>query len=221
MVARPLQDAKTQGTSGAGHSMSKVVVFNHVTLDGVMQAPGRPDEDRRGGFTHGGWAAARMDSVMGEVTQEAMASRSTLLFGRFTYEGFASFWPKQKDNPITEVLNEAQKYVASRTLSEPLPWQNSTLLKGDASEAVGRLKKIDGKDLVILGSGELIQSLMRHRLIDRFVLMIHPVVLGAGRRLFGDGGPVSTLQLVDTKPTTTGVVIATYELAADNHGSRT
>ena len=187
-----------------------------MTLDGVMQAPGRPDEDRRDGFTHGGWAAGRMDSVMGEVTQEAMASRASLLFGRFTYEGFAGFWPKQKDNPFTEVLNGAQKYVASRTLSDPPPWQNSTLLKGDAAEAVGRLKKIDEKDLVILGSGELIQSLMSHRLIDRFVLMIHPVVLGSGRRLFRDGAVASTLKLVDSKPSTTGVVIATYELAADN-----
>ncbi len=187
-----------------------------MTLDGVMQAPGRPDEDRRGGFAHGGWAAARMDSVMGEVTQEAMESRATLLFGRVTYEGFASFWPKQKDNPFTEVLGQAQKYVATRTLNEPLPWQNSTLLKGDAAEAVGRLKKTMAKDMVILGSGELIQSLMRHRLIDRFVLMIHPVVLGTGRRLFGEGGAVSALRLVDTKPTTTGVVIATYELAGDD-----
>jgi len=191
-------------------------VFNHMTLDGVMQAPGRPDEDRRDGFTHGGWAAGRMDSVMGEVTQEAMASRASLLFGRFTYEGFAGFWPKQTDNPFTEVLNGAQKYVASRTLTDPLPWQNSTLLKGDAAEAVGRLKKTAEKDLVILGSGELIQSLMSHRLIDRFVLMIHPVVLGTGRRLFRDGAAVSTLKLVDSRPSTTGVVIATYELAADN-----
>ena len=191
-------------------------MFNHMTLDGVMQAPGRPDEDRRDGFTHGGWAAGRMDSVMGEVTQEAMASRASLLFGRFTYEGFAGFWPKQTDNPFTEVLNGAQKYVASRTLTDPLPWQNSTLLKGDAAEAVGRLKKTAEKDLVILGSGELIQSLMSHRLIDRFVLMIHPVVLGTGRRLFRDGAAVSTLKLVDSRPSTTGVVIATYELAADN-----
>src|SRR6185312_3612824 len=172
-----------------------------MTLDGVMQAPGRPDEDRRDGFAHGGWAAARMDSVMGEVTQEAMASRAALLFGRITYEGFASFWPKQPDNPFTEVLNDAQKYVVSRTLGEPLPWQNSTLLKGDASEAVGRLKKTADKDLVILGSGELIHSLMAHRLVDRFVLMIHPVVLGSGRKLFNDGGLVSALKLVDTKPT--------------------
>ena len=195
--------------------MSQVVVFNHMTLDGVMQAPGRPDEDRRGGFAHGGWAAARMDSVLGEVTKESMASSASLLFGRITYEGFASFWPKQQDNPFTEVLNSTQKYVASRTLNEPLPWENSTLLRGDAAEAVGRLKKTMARDMVILGSGELIQSLMTHRLIDRFVLMIHPVVLGTGRRLFVEGGALSTFRLVDTKPTTTGVVIATYELAAD------
>jgi dihydrofolate reductase len=190
--------------------MGKVVVFNHVTLDGVMQAPGRADEDRRGGFKHGGWATARMDAVLGKVAGEGMASGGSLLLGRRTYQNFAAFWPKQKDNPFTAALNKTRKYVASRTLKEPLSWRNSTLLKGDAAKAVAKLKKQTRKDLVILGSGELIQSLMADDLIDEFVLMIHPVVLGPGRRLFTARGSGASLKLVDIKNSTTGVVIATY-----------
>jgi dihydrofolate reductase len=192
--------------------MRKVTTFTSVTLDGVMQAPGRPDEDRRGGFEHGGWAAPYADSVMGSVAAEGMASGGALLFGRRTYEDFFSFWPNQPEpNPFTAVLNDSQKYVASRTLQEPLPWQNSTLLEGDAADAVARLKEGAGKDLVILGSGDLIQSLMRHGLVDEFKLLIHPLALGSGRRLFVDGGPYAAFRLLDTKTTTTGVVIATYE----------
>jgi dihydrofolate reductase len=192
--------------------VSKVVTFTSVTLDGVMQAPGRPDEDRRGGFEHGGWAAPYADSVMSSVAAEGMASGGALLFGRRTYEDFFSFWPNQPEpNPFTAVLNDSQKYVASRTLQEPLPWQNSTLLEGDAADAVARLKEGAGKDLVILGSGDLIQSLMRHGLVDEFKLLIHPLALGSGRRLFVDGGPYAAFRLLDTKTTTTGVVIATYE----------
>jgi dihydrofolate reductase len=191
--------------------MRKVIVFNHLTLDGVMQAPGRPDEDRRGGFKHGGWATARMDAVLGSVAAEGMGKGGSMLLGRRTYQDFAAFWPKQKDNPFTAVLNKAKKYVASTTLKEPLPWSNSTLLIGDAAKAVASLKKRPGKDLVVLGSGELIQSLMRANLIDRYVLMIHPVVLGSGRRMFATKGALTALRLVDTKTSTTGVLIATYE----------
>jgi dihydrofolate reductase len=194
--------------------MRKVTAFNSVTLDGVMQAPGRPDEDRRGGFEHGGWAAPYADSVMASVAAEGMAAGGALLLGRRTYEDFFSFWPNQPEpNQFTAVLNASQKYVASRTLQEPLPWQNSTLLEGDAAEAVARLKEGSGKDLVILGSGDLVQSLMRRSLVDEFVLLIHPLVLGSGRHLFVDGGAFSKLRLLDTKTTTTGVVIATYQLA--------
>jgi dihydrofolate reductase len=193
--------------------MRTVTVFNHLTLDGVMQAPGRPGEDVRGGFEHGGWAASRMDAVLGNAAAEGMARGGALLLGRRTYEDFASFWPKQGDNPFTEAMNRAQKYVASTTLEEPLPWSNSTLLTGDAAEAVARLKEQPGEDLVVLGSGELIQSLMRRNLVDRYLLMIHPLVLGSGRRLFTDGGSSAALRLVDTKTSTTGVVIATYEPA--------
>jgi dihydrofolate reductase len=191
--------------------MSKVVVFTSLTLDGVVQAPGRPDEDHRGGFQHGGWAQPYNDPVMGSVAAEGMATGGALLLGRRTYEDFFSFWPNQTDNPFTEVLNNTQKYVASTTLAEPLPWSNSTLLKGDAAEAVARLKEQPGKDMVVLGSGELVQSLMRRNLVDRYQLLIHPLVLGSGRRLFPDGGAFAALRLVDTVTTTTGVVIATYQ----------
>jgi dihydrofolate reductase len=190
--------------------MSKVVVFMNLTLDGVMQAPGRPDEDRRGEFEHGGWATPYATM---EAAEESMAYTGALLLGRRTYEDFYAVWPNRTDNPFTAVLNNTQKYVASTTLEEPLSWSNSTLLKGDAAEAVARLKAELGKDLVILGSGELVQSLMRRNLVDEYVLLIHPLVLGSGRRLFADGGAFAALRLVDTKTTTTGVVIATYQLA--------
>jgi dihydrofolate reductase len=190
--------------------MSQFIAFELMTLDGVMQAPGRPDEDRRGGFEHGGWATTYADPVMGRVAGESMANTPDLLFGRRTYEDFYAVWPNRTDNPFTAVLNNTQKYVASTTLEEPLSWINSTLLKGDAAEAVARLKEEPGKDLVVLGSGELVQSLMRRNLVDAYVLLIHPLILGSGRRLFPDGGAVAALRLVDTRTTTTGVVIATY-----------
>jgi dihydrofolate reductase len=193
--------------------MSKVVVVNNVTLDGVMQAPGRQDEDLRGGFEHGGWALPYNDAVMGRVMGERMAQGGALLLGRRTYEDFYAVWPNRTDNPFTEVLNNTQKYVASTTLEEPLPWSNSTLLKGDAAEAVARLKEQQGEDLAVLGSGELVTSLMRRNLIDQYLLLIHPLVLGSGRRLFTDGGAFVTLRLIDTVTTTTGVVIATYQAA--------
>jgi dihydrofolate reductase len=169
--------------------MSKVVVNMSLTLDGVMQAPGRPDEDRRGGFEHGGWALPYFDSVGGNVAAEGIAKTPALLFGRRTYQDFYAVWPNRTDNPFTEVLNSLQKYVASTTLQEPLPWMNSTLLTGDAAAAVATLKEQSGMDLVVLGSGDLVRSLMRHNLIDEYVLSIHPLVLGSGRRLFPDNGP--------------------------------
>jgi dihydrofolate reductase len=191
--------------------MSKVVVLTNLTLDGVMQGPARPDEDRRGGFEHGGWAAPY--AAM-EATGNNFASAGALLFGRRTYEHFYAVWPKQTNSPYTEFLNTIPKYVASTTLKEPLPWSNSTLLKGDAAQAVSQLKEQPGKDLLIMGSGELIQSLMRANLIDDYVLLIHPLVLGSGRRLFPDGGAAATLRLVATSTTDKGVVIATYQPAS-------
>ncbi|HET9291718.1 MAG TPA: dihydrofolate reductase family protein [Actinomycetota bacterium] len=199
--------------------MREITVFNSVTLDGVTQAPGRPDEDTRGGFANGGWAAPYMDEVMGRVAAEGMAGPGALLLGRRTYEDFHGFWPHQTDNPFTEVLDNTRKYVASRTLREPLPWRNSTLLEGDAAEAVARLKEQPGEDLTVLGSGELVQSLRRRDLVDRYVLLIHPLVLGSGRRLFPDGGPASTLRLVGSVPTTTGVIIATYQPVTSREGA--
>jgi dihydrofolate reductase len=194
--------------------MSKLVVNANLTLDGVMQAPSDHDEDRRGGFEHGGWAPPYFDQVMADVAAEGIAKGGALLFGRRTYEQFASFWSTQPDdNPFAAVLNERQKYVASRTLEEPLSWKNSTLLEGDAMDAVARLKEQPGGDLVVLGSGELVQSLMSRNLVDEYVLLIHPLVLGSGRRLFTDGGSPGSLRLVETKATTTGVVIATYQPA--------
>jgi dihydrofolate reductase len=190
--------------------MRKIVAVVSLTMDGVMQAPGRPDEDRRGGFAHGGWAAPYNDPVMMKAMGEGMSQGAALLFGRRTYEDFFAVWPGRKDNPFTAVLDNSQKYVASRTLREPLPWQNSTLLKGDAGETVARLKKEPGLDLVVLGSGVLMQTLMRHDLVDEYVLLIHPLVLGQGQRLLRDDGRRSALRLAKSVTTTTGVVIVTY-----------
>jgi dihydrofolate reductase len=189
--------------------VSRIVVFEHVTLDGVMQAPGRPDEDRRDGFEHGGWATL-WDPVIASVAEESMAAQPALLFGRRTYEDFYAVWPQRTENPFTEVLNNSRKDVASRTLEEPLPWSNSRLLAGDVAEAVAALREQPSNDLVVLGSGELVQTLRRHSLVDEYVLLIHPLVLGSGRRLFADGGPRAALRLVDAKTSPSGVVIATY-----------
>jgi dihydrofolate reductase len=195
--------------------MSKIVVFMNLTLDGVMQAPGRTDEDPREGFQYGGWAepyAAMSSSEAGE----GVPNFGALLLGRRTYEGLYDYWPKQIGNPMTEMLNNMQKYIASTTLREPLPWVNSTLLKGAVPKAVAKLKKQQDEnlDLVIMGSGELIQTLMKHNLIDRYVLLIHPLVLGSGRHLFADNNQFSKLQLVSAKATPTGVVAAIYQPAA-------
>jgi dihydrofolate reductase len=191
--------------------MGKLVLFQNVTLDGVMQAPGRADEDPRGGFPYGGWAAPYADPEMGKAAGESMATTGGLLFGRRTYEDFYSVWPNQTDNPFTEVLNNTPKYVASRTLQEPLPWMNSILLKGDVPGAVAALKNQQEKDVVVLGSGELLQTLMKHNLIDLYILLIHPLVLGTGTHLFRDGAGFSSLRLVDAKPTSKGVLIARYQ----------
>ncbi len=193
--------------------MAKIVVFNSVTLDGVMQSPARPDEDPRGGFAYGGWAVPYADPDLGMAAGESMATTGGLLLGRRTYEDFYSVWPNRTDNPYTEVLNISPKYGASRTLQEPLPWMNSILLKGSVPDAVATLKKQLDKDLVILGSGDLIQTLIQYNLIDQYILFICPLVLGSGTRLFREGGTFTKLKLIDSKSTTTGVVIATYQPA--------
>jgi dihydrofolate reductase len=190
--------------------MRKVVVFNNLTLDGVMQAPGRPDEDVRDGFQHGGWAAP-YGAMQSQEVGESMPSFGSLLLGRRTYEILYDYWPKQTNSPFTEILKNMQKYVASTTLKEPLPWENSTLLKGNVADAVTTLKAQSGDDIVVMGSGVLIQTLMRHNLIDRYVLLVHPLILGSGHRLFSDAGTEATLHLISIKPTPNGVVVATYE----------
>lgn len=190
--------------------MRKLYVINHLTLDGVMQAPGRPDEDTRDGFSHGGWAAARHDQVMGEHLGAAMSAGGPVVLGRRTYEDFAAFWPRQTDNPYTETLNRAEKYVVSTTLSASPPWQNSVLLPGDGADSVAELKARPGEDICVMGSGVLVRSLLWAGLVDELLLMIHPIVLGTGRRLFDDSIGQLRLGLVDSITTTTGVLLATY-----------
>ena len=193
----------------------KIVVTSNVTLDGVAQAPGRPDEDPRGGFRHGGWGLPYSDHVMGEEMGRRMAEEGSLLLGRRTYEDLFGYWPQQNDgNPFTEVLDRTHKYVASRTPSQPLPWANSTLLDGDAVEAVAKLRARPGPDLGIIGSLDLVRQLTHHDLIDEYLLLIHPLVLGGGSRLFADDGTSRSLRLTDSVTTTTGVVIATYQREA-------
>jgi len=193
--------------------VSRVVANVSLSLDGVMQAPGRPDEDTRGGFERGGWAVPYFDPVMAADAAAGMAEMPDLLFGRRTYEDFYSVWPKRANNPFTDVLNRSRKFVASRTLEEPLPWSNSSLLRGEATATVAALKDRSAKDLVVLGSGVLLQALLQRGLVDELRLSIHPLLLGSGRRLFHDGGPYLLWSLVESKTTTTGVVIATYRLA--------
>ena len=191
--------------------MSRVVVLNHITLDGVMQGPGRPDEDTRDGFEHGGWSIDDNDDVMGQALGVRLAESGGLLLGRRSYEDMLAYW-NTTDSQFKDALNNAPKYVASNT-SEPLSWPNSTPLTGDVPKAVSELKERPGGDLHIMGSGVLIQSLMPHGLIDEYMLLIHPLVLGSGHKLFQDGGPFTTLRLVDNVSTTKGVVIATYQPA--------
>jgi dihydrofolate reductase len=191
--------------------MRKLTVFNHVTLDGVMQSPAGPDEDTRDGFSRGGWAQAGNDQVMADFIGAGLGGEpGGLVLGRRTYLHFYGFWPHQPDNPFTESLTKQQKYVASRTLAEPLPWENSTLLPADAAAAVAELKQTPGPDLLILGSGELIGSLRPRALVDEYVLLIHPLILGEGRRLFPEGAPAD-LRLAESVTTTTGVIIARYQ----------
>lgn len=190
--------------------MGELVVINNLTLDGVSQAPGRADEDPRGGFGHGGWAVPYSGDAMGRVMAGGVGRDGALLLGRRTYEGFASFWPRQPTNPFTEVLERMQKYVASRTLTGPLSWVNSTLLKQPVTQAIASLKLQTDGDLVVLGSGDLVTSLSRYGLVDEYVLLIHPLVLGSGRRLFPELGPPMEFELQSSTPTTTGVVIARY-----------
>lgn len=190
--------------------MRNIIVTEFLSLDGVMQAPGGPDEDRRGGFEHGGWHMPYGDDDLAAAAFKMMDDSDGFLLGRRTYEIFASYWPSApEDNPFTERMNRLDKYVVSATLDE-VEWTNSTLLEGDAAEAVAELKAQPGKDLQVLGSGDLVRTLMQHDLVDEYNLMIDPVVLGNGKRLFGDGVPPTALELVDGETTETGTAILTY-----------
>lgn len=194
--------------------MRKLLVTTFLTLDGVMQAPGGPGEDEEGGFKHGGWSVNYWDDTMGEVMGETMGKPFDLVLGRKTYEIFAGFWPNASEEEGAKPLNEATKYVASRTLTS-LEWQNSQLIEGDVAEGIAALKQDDGPELQVHGSGNLIQTLLKHNLVDEFQLLVFPVVIGEGKRLFGDGTIPSGLKLVDHKVASTGVMIGRYVPAGE------
>jgi dihydrofolate reductase len=193
----------------------KLVVTTFVTLDGVMQAPGGPEEDPSEDFSLGGWSVTQWDDVMVEAMGGGMwgSKQFDLVLGRKTYEIFAAHWP-HSDEPGAELLNNATKYVASTTL-DSVDWANSQLLEGDVPSAIARIKEEDGPELQVHGSANLIQTLLEHDLVDEFRLMIFPVVVGKGKRLFGDGTAPGGLKLTDSKTSTTGVVIATYQRAGE------
>jgi dihydrofolate reductase len=197
--------------------MRKLTVNEFVTMDGVMQAPGGPEEDPSGGFEHGGWSVNYWDEMMGQVMDEATSKPFDLLLGRKTYEIFAAHWPHITDETqksMADTLNNARKYVASRTLHS-VDWQNSSLLQGDVGEAVAKIKEESGPEILVMGSSNLIQTLLKHDLVDQFGIWVFPVVLGKGKRLFGDGTVPGQMKLADSKTSTTGVTIATYERAGD------
>ncbi|MEA2619292.1 MAG: hypothetical protein QOC97_65 [Chloroflexota bacterium] len=191
--------------------MPRIVVSEFLTLDGVMQAPGSADEDTSGGFTRGGWQMPYFDDIFGTTLMEAFAAAEGLLLGRRTYDIFAAWWPVQPaDDPLAGTMNGMQKHVVSTTLMEPLAWQNSRLIKTDLADEVALLKRGAGKDILVIGSGELVQSLIKLDLVDAYRLMVHPLVLGTGKRLFRNGTTPTNLRLVETKPTGTGVLILDY-----------
>ena len=192
--------------------MRKIIASTFVTLDGVMQAPGGPEEDPTGGFTEGGWSAPYWDGAMNQAMGETMSVPFDLLLGRKTYEIFAAHWPHAGENPVTALFNKLTKYVVSRTLDQ-LDWVNSKLVKGDVAEAVGQLKAADGANLQVHGSSVLLQTLIGARLIDEYRIWIFPLVLGHGKRLFEKGVPPTGLSLIDSKTSSTGVLLNTYRPA--------
>jgi dihydrofolate reductase len=195
----------------AGNAKRKLVVCEFVTIDGVMQAPGLVDEDTEGGFKHGGWQAPYLDDVFTRAVEQTMAVADALLLGRKTYDIFARYWPTAKD-PIASIMNNFKKHVASRT-RDRLDWQNSVLIKGDVAPEIANLKQQDGKDLLVFGSATLVQTLVRHELVDELLLGIHPLILGSGKRLFREEYRRRPFELVDSKPTTKGVLVARYRAA--------
>jgi dihydrofolate reductase len=193
--------------------MRMLRVIEFLSLDGVMQAPGSPEEDTEGGFRHGGWQRPYFDEVLGASAAEGMGATDGYLFGRKTYEKMAAYWPTAPDDdPYAQHLNSAQKYVASRTLQD-VEWENSTLIKGDLAEEVAKLKEQPGKNIAVLGSGDLVQTLIEHDLVDEFFLAVFPIVLGSGKRLFREADEVRRLSLVASNTTGTGGLILTYRPA--------
>jgi dihydrofolate reductase len=191
--------------------MCSITATMWVTLDGVVQGLGRPDEDTRGGFTHGGWGQRYNDEVMGREMAKAMAKPGDMLFGRRTWQDFITAWGRLTDgNPVTTHMNAATKYVVSRTLTDTDAWQNSILLHGDAAGTVAELKAHSGSDLAIIGSASLVRSLHAAALIDRYTLLIHPLTLGSGARLFEGPAPLTEFELTGSVATTKGVIIAQY-----------
>ena len=202
-------------------STGTLVVGTFLTLDGVMQAPGGPDEDRDGGFERGGWSVNYWDEGMGEVMNDQFADVDSLLLGRRTYEIFAAHWPNvdTEGDPVAEKLNSMPKHVASRTL-DAVEWNNSTLLSGDVAEAVEELKGADEDTILVQGSANLIQTLLAHDLVDEFWLWVFPLVLGEGKRLFGDGTVPANLGLTSAETSSTGVQMLRYERAGEiDYGS--
>jgi dihydrofolate reductase len=194
--------------------MRKLIVQTFLTLDGVMQAPGGPEEDDSGGFAHGGWSVNYWDEQMGQVMDEATSTPFAMVLGRKTYDIMAAYWPHAPEETGAKTFNDATKYVASR--SHPrLEWSNSVRIEGDAAEGLAALKQEDGPELQVHGSGNLIQTLLRHNLVDEFRLWVFPLVIGPGKRLFAEGTIPSGLKLVDSKVSTTGVVMGTYESAGE------
>ena len=191
--------------------MRKLVVSTFVTLDGVMQAPGGPEEDPAGSFEYGGWTVNYWNEMLDQFMGEFMSKPADLLLGRKTYEIFAGYWPNSTD-PGADVLNNAKKYVASRTLTK-VDWNNATLLQGDAGQAVRKLKEENGPELQVHGSSNFLQTLLQHNLIDQFRMLVFPVVIGKGKRLFDQGTVPSGLKLIEGKTTPSGVILAIYEPA--------
>jgi dihydrofolate reductase len=195
--------------------MRKVIVQEWMTLDAVVQAPGEPGEDTTGGFQHGGWSLPYFEDVSMKWTVENLNAAGGFLLGRRTYEGFASHWPNAsaEEQPLAEPLNTKPKYVASTTLTEPLKWANSAVLQGEVAEEVTALKRKDGDDLLVIGSAKLVQSLIQQDLVDEFRLMIDPLVVGGGKRIFADDAALRQMRLVESQATTTGAILATYVAA--------
>jgi dihydrofolate reductase len=194
--------------------MRKLIVTTYLTLDGVMQAPGGPGEDDEGGFAFGGWMANCWDELMNQTLGALLGKPFDLLLGRKTYDIFAGYWPDHAEGAVGKPFNDATKYVASRG-NPTLSWHESILIEGDVAEGVAKLKQEDGPELQVYGSADLVQTLMRHGLVDQYLLWQFPLVLGSGKRLFAPGTVPTALKLVDSQVSTTGVVIGTYEPAGD------